>query len=80
MKIIQKIGISVYYTVDICKFILYNNKVLLCGGIPERPKGTDCKSAGDAFDGSNPSSPTTFYLNRCSSIEVFFIFYNAKHP
>ena len=22
------------------------------------PKGTDCKSAGNAFDGSNPSSPT----------------------
>ena len=28
------------------------------GGIPEWPKGTDCKSAGNAFDGSNPSSPT----------------------
>ena len=28
------------------------------GGIPEWPKGTDCKSAGFAFDGSNPSSPT----------------------
>ena len=27
------------------------------GGIPEWPKGTDCKSAGNAFDGSNPSSP-----------------------
>ena len=28
------------------------------GGIPEWPKGTDCKSAGDAFGGSNPPSPT----------------------
>ncbi len=28
------------------------------GGIPEWPKGTDCKSAGYAFSGSNPLSPT----------------------
>ena len=27
------------------------------GGIPEWPKGTDCKSAGNAFSGSNPLSP-----------------------
>ena len=30
------------------------------GGIPEWPKGTDCKSAGNAFSGSNPLSPTPF--------------------
>ena len=24
------------------------------GEVPERPKGTDCKSVGDAFGGSNP--------------------------
>ena len=29
-----------------------------CGGVPEWSKGTDCKSVGDAFEGSNPS-PTT---------------------
>ena len=28
------------------------------GGVPEWPKGTDCKSAAYRFDGSNPSSPT----------------------
>ena len=28
------------------------------GGFPEWPKGTDCKSAGFAFGGSNPPSPT----------------------
>jgi hypothetical protein len=28
------------------------------GGVPEWLKGADCKSAGDAFEGSNPS-PTT---------------------
>ena len=29
------------------------------GGLPEWPKGADCKSAGIAFDGSNPSPSTT---------------------
>ena len=28
------------------------------GWIPEWPKGADCKSVGDAFEGSNPSPPT----------------------
>jgi hypothetical protein len=28
------------------------------GEIPERPKGTDCKSVGDAYAGSNPALPT----------------------
>ena len=28
------------------------------GRFPEWPKGTDCKSAGNAFGGSNPPSPT----------------------
>ena len=28
------------------------------GGIPEWPKGTDCKSAVNDFGGSNPPSPT----------------------
>ena len=28
------------------------------GGVPEWPKGSDCKSAGSAFDGSNPSPST----------------------
>ena len=27
------------------------------GWIPEWPKGTDCKSAVNDFDGSNPSPP-----------------------
>ena len=34
------------------------------GGIPEWPKGTDCKSAGYAFGGSNPPSPTRKKLVR----------------
>ena len=39
------------------------------GRIPERPKGTDCKSAGIAFGGSNPPSPTkktTSFIRRLS--------------
>ena len=35
--------------------------IFLFGGIPERPKGTDCKSVGSAFEGSNPSPSTFFY-------------------
>ena len=34
---------------------------LLFGEIPKWPKGTDCKSVGIAFEGSNPSLPR-FYL------------------
>ena len=33
------------------------------GGVPERSKGTDCKSVGSAFEGSNPS-PSTKVLQR----------------
>ena len=31
---------------------------LFAGGVPERSKGADCKSAGSAFEGSNPSPST----------------------
>ena len=30
------------------------------GEVPEWPKGADCKSAGYAFEGSNPSLSTNF--------------------
>ena len=30
-------------------------KSIICGWIPERPKGADCKSVVDDFEGSNPS-------------------------
>ena len=29
-----------------------------CGGVPEWPKGADCKSVGSAFGGSNPPPST----------------------
>ena len=31
------------------------------GGIPEWPKGADCKSVGNAFEGSNPSPSISRY-------------------
>ena len=34
------------------------NILLIIGEVPEWPKGADCKSAGDAFEGSNPSLST----------------------
>ena len=42
-------------------------KIEQVGGIPEWPKGTDCKSAAYRFGGSNPPSPTkTCGLNDCT--------------
>jgi hypothetical protein len=32
------------------------------GEVPEWPKGADCKSAGEAFGGSNPPLSTTRFL------------------
>ena len=35
-----------------------SSEFLSFGGIPERSKGSDCKSDGYAFEGSNPSPAT----------------------
>ena len=32
-----------------------NSGLDFLGGVPERSKGSDCKSDGSAFEGSNPS-------------------------
>ena len=40
------------------------------GGIPEWPKGADCKSVSSAFGGSNPPSPTS---GRASRQAVLFL-------
>ena len=39
------------------------------GGVPERSKGTDCKSVGQAFEGSNPS-PSTIILLLCEVRDI----------
>ena len=33
------------------------------GEVPERSKGTDCKSVGSAFGGSNPPLPTSLWVD-----------------
>ena len=38
--------------------MLEENLALARGGVPERSKGSDCKSDGLAFEGSNPSPST----------------------
>jgi hypothetical protein len=44
----------------------------VAGGVPERPKGADCKSAGFAYGGSNPPAPThTEYAPVAQSVEHF---------
>ena len=50
----------------------FNNNTCLiikyCRGVPERPKGADCKSVSTAFDGSNPS-PSTRICGSGSGVE-----------
>ena len=36
----------------------WNGAIVPGGSVPEWPKGADCKSAGSAYGGSNPSRPT----------------------
>ena len=45
--------------------ILSANSELNMGGIPEWPKGADCKSVVSDFGGSNPPSPTKLRIERC---------------
>jgi hypothetical protein len=50
------------------------------GGLPERPMGADCKSAGYAFSGSNPL-PTTMMakdVNELDDKEIEEQRYEAK--
>ena len=43
------------------------------GGVPEWPKGADCKSVGTAFSGSNPLSPTRENADFPKEIGVFSV-------
>ena len=45
------------------------------GGIPERPKGADCKSVVTDFAGPNPASPTK---NKKPTFESVFCFCRGK--
>ena len=44
------------------------------GGFPERSKGSDCKSDGSAFTGSNPVPPILKELDFAAETMVFFTF------
>ena len=43
--------------IDNVAYLVHNNE-LVFGGVPERSKGSDCKSDGTAFGGSNPPPST----------------------
>ncbi len=51
-----------------------DNQEIPRGGVPERPKGSDCKSDGSAFEGSNPS-PSTIIQENPASRRVFAFCY-----
>ena len=59
-------GLSMDMKMGYCVLIEY-------GRIPEWPKGTDCKSAGDAFEGSNPSPSIIFFYNFAYLLYVLHI-------
>ena len=46
---------------------LVENGKLIIGGMSRAAKGADCKSAGFAFVGSSPTSPTSL---RCAAVET----------
>ena len=66
----QQVGGSNPSTSSIAKHLV-SASASSYGGIPEWPKGTDCKSAGNAFGGSNPPSPTKPVLEK---VPVFLYF------
>ena len=49
-------------------FIDYKIDIIKYGRIPEWPKGTDCKSAGNAFGGSNPPPPILNLISRGGAV------------
>ncbi len=57
------IGFTGFLPVILKKQVIRNSRFAVPlmtynGRIPEWPKGTDCKSAGNAFGGSNPPPPS----------------------
>ena len=56
----------------------------LLGGVPEWPKGADCKSAVADFDGSNPSPSTTYcniaYFTSCFLFSLKVILQDSQGP
>lgn len=58
IKLLTDSGILPIFT---CHCFVKSKRDLFCckiGGVPEWPKGADCKSVGSAFVGSNPTPST----------------------
>ena len=47
-----------------------NTQLRSRGGVPEWLKGSDCKSDGSAFGGSNPP-PSTIFLDKWSMDSIY---------
>ena len=50
------------------------------GGVPEWPKGADCKSVGNAFGGSNPPSSTSAKELVTAAVTGFLHFRSEMPP
>ncbi len=61
LKLLIKLGELRFGAIDTAQGRVENTH--LAGGVPEWPKGTDCKSVGTAFGGSNPP-PSTIIVER----------------
>ena len=57
----RKVRNSAVNMVDMGIALNENTQLRSRGGVPEWPKGSDCKSDGSAFGGSNPP-PSTIYF------------------
>ena len=51
-------GFELCWTSHYWQFTDWSHTMFYCGGVPKRSTGADCKSAGSAFEGSNPSPST----------------------
>ena len=69
-KNVRKI-LTIYWFGVIITKSLKNSEIKYYGGVPEWPKGADCKSVVFDFDGSNPSPSTT--SRRAFWFAVFFV-------
>ena len=47
---------------------VFQSKLVKRGRLPERPKGADCKSAGTAYGGSNPSPATNSPVTKVTGL------------
>ena len=67
--------------VDFVTALSYNNKLshkkYIYGGVPEWPKGADCKSVVFDFGGPNPPSPTSGCTHTLSVAIFFMAFFHS---